>query len=43
MRVRIRALEYNAAGALGKKLEVPKKPHVRMRARCFDAAVETTE
>ena len=43
LRVRIRALDYNAAGALGNKWEVLKKLHVRMRARCFDAAVEAAE
>ena len=43
LRVRIRALDYNTAGALGNKWEVPKKLHVRMRACCFDAAVEAAE
>ena len=33
LHVRIRALDYYAAGALGNKWEVPKRPHVRMRAR----------
>ena len=35
LRVRIRALDYDAAGAHGNKWEVPKGLHVRMRARAL--------
>ena len=38
LRVRIRALDYDAATAHGNTWEVPKGLHVRMRAQDLDAA-----